>query len=282
MRQALLGGAPEVDDAGLKAWRAHAQVEVAAPAARWFWAALAALPPPQRADVWRFATGKRPPRPPPGGGGGGSSSPAFSAAASAAAQADAAFAACTPRFALVPQRGGAPADALFTAATCFHQLQAPRCASRAELAQRLARSVAEGLAAADAAGGGAGSAGGDDGPLAFAAAQRAILTSVRAAVAAHGSSGSNGGGGGGGSGGGGFVERAAAAALQSTLRRQFPNAHQCGRCGFGPVDHLACADLSRHHGEQHGNAKISNACPKCQWFSAQIADWPAWDGHVRF
>ena len=62
---------------------------------------------------------------------------------------------------------------------------------------------------------------------------------------------------------------------------------QCGRCGFGPVDHRGsgcgcerftawclrpsgCSDLSAHHGEVSipGGAAISNRCPRapsCSW-----------------
>ena len=36
--------------------------------------------------------------------------------------------------------------------------------------------------------------------------------------------------------------------------------------------------LAAHHGEARGRAHVSNACPACGWFSAQISDWPAWDG----
>ena len=67
-------------------------------------------------------------------------------------------------------------------------------------------------------------------------------------------------------------------ALQQQLRRQFPNAYQCGRCGHGPIDHMACYDLQAHHGEQHGAARISNACPRCNWFSPEISHWPKWNG----
>ena len=69
--------------------------------------------------------------------------------------------------------------------------------------------------------------------------------------------------------------------LTSALRKQFPGAYQCGSCGFGPVDHAACADLRRHHGEKTAHGVISNACPKCGWFSEKIAEWPAWDGNVH-
>ena len=32
--------------------------------------------------------------------------------------------------------------------------------------------------------------------------------------------------------------------LADQLRRQFPNAHQCGKCGHGPIDHMACSGES--------------------------------------
>ena len=70
------------------------------------------------------------------------------------------------------------------------------------------------------------------------------------------------------------------AAVQETLRKLFPNSYMCGKCGFGPVDHVACTDLRSHHGEKRGGAQISNACPKCAWFSPQVTDWPLWDGRV--
>ena len=55
---------------------------------------------------------------------------------------------------------------------------------------------------------------------------------------------------------------------------------RCAKCGFGPVDHMACDDLRSHHGETVGATKISNACPRCKWFSSKIQDWPKWDGKV--
>lgn len=70
------------------------------------------------------------------------------------------------------------------------------------------------------------------------------------------------------------------AAVQEALRKLFPNSYMCGKCGFGPVDHVACTDLRSHHGEKRGGAQICNACPKCAWFSPQVTDWPPWDGRV--
>ena len=69
--------------------------------------------------------------------------------------------------------------------------------------------------------------------------------------------------------------------LQQQLRALFPNAHQCGRCGHGPVMHRACSSLTTHDGEWVGRTgRISNACASCGWFAADISAWPAWDGRV--
>ena len=77
---------------------------------------------------------------------------------------------------------------------------------------------------------------------------------------------------------------AEAAAQLEFIRAQFRRrdgsfaAFMCRNCSFGPVDHMACHDLAAHHGEARGRAQVCNACPACGWFSAQLADWPAWDG----
>ncbi|CAE7473305.1 unnamed protein product, partial [Symbiodinium pilosum] len=57
---------------------------------------------------------------------------------------------------------------------------------------------------------------------------------------------------------------------------------QCGRCGFGPVDHRGCSDLSAHHGEVSipGGAAVSNQCPRCGWFVHRLTEWPLWDGEM--
>jgi len=70
--------------------------------------------------------------------------------------------------------------------------------------------------------------------------------------------------------------------IAAQLRRQFlGRAFQCGSCSFGPIDHFACSDLGAHHGEQVAQGvTINNACPKCDWFSEDIQDWPQWDGTV--
>ena len=68
--------------------------------------------------------------------------------------------------------------------------------------------------------------------------------------------------------------------LRSSFRRRDGSyaAYQCPACRYGPVAHLACADLESHHGEGVGTTAVNNRCPGCGWFSAQIADWLPWDG----
>lgn len=68
--------------------------------------------------------------------------------------------------------------------------------------------------------------------------------------------------------------------LARQLRNLYPNARMCGRCGFGPVDHMACNDLRLHHGDRVGTATINNHCPQCDWFANDINLWPRWDGRV--
>ncbi len=43
----------------------------------------------------------------------------------------------------------------------------------------------------------------------------------------------------------------------------------CPKCKFGPVAHLACDDLSAHHGCQG----VSNRCPKCGFLGRHISEW---------
>jgi hypothetical protein len=91
------------------------------------------------------------------------------------------------------------------------------------------------------------------------------------------------------------MARAVTAALQeqhetATLHNMMPNARMCGGCGYGPVDHEACADLTAHHGEPGrgirdsatGTAvrsnRIDNSCPRCGWFAEHIDQWPMWNG----
>ena len=69
--------------------------------------------------------------------------------------------------------------------------------------------------------------------------------------------------------------------LSLQLKRQFPNARQCKECGFGPILHFKCDDLTAHHGQVlAGGVTINNACVKCKWFSGHIRDWPLWNGEL--
>ncbi|CAE8642648.1 unnamed protein product [Polarella glacialis] len=69
------------------------------------------------------------------------------------------------------------------------------------------------------------------------------------------------------------------------LAATMDDARQCGRCGFGPVDHRGCSDLSSHHMEisvrGRNRSTVSNACPRCDWFTGRLQDWPAWDGEMQ-
>lgn len=68
-------------------------------------------------------------------------------------------------------------------------------------------------------------------------------------------------------------------ALARQMREAMPSARQCARCGYGPIDHFACADLALHHGERTSTgAQICNCCPQCGWFARHIGDWPRWGG----
>ncbi len=69
--------------------------------------------------------------------------------------------------------------------------------------------------------------------------------------------------------------------LGGMLRRNFPNARQCGRCGFGPVPPgIWCNNLATHH-HRRANQRNDNACQACGWFSESLRDWPEWDGVMR-
>ena len=71
-------------------------------------------------------------------------------------------------------------------------------------------------------------------------------------------------------------------ALQAALREGDGSylAYECPRCGCGPITHVNCTDLRAHHRDRarSGRGRISNACPHCGWFSANISDWPRWTG----
>eukprot|EP00913_Durusdinium_trenchii_P003306 g3060.t1 len=51
--------------------------------------------------------------------------------------------------------------------------------------------------------------------------------------------------------------------LREALLRSMPNAVQCGRCQYGPIDHAGCDDLDAHHWQWQGSSQIQNQCPKC-------------------
>ena len=58
------------------------------------------------------------------------------------------------------------------------------------------------------------------------------------------------------------------------------NAVQCPSCGFGPIVHSYCDDLETHHNQNVGNGiKISNTCPRCNFFSSSIKNFVPWNGH---
>ena len=51
--------------------------------------------------------------------------------------------------------------------------------------------------------------------------------------------------------------------LAAQLATLFPNAVQCGSCGFGPVDHVACEDLASLHGLEYlgGAVHVGSSSP---------------------
>ena len=55
-------------------------------------------------------------------------------------------------------------------------------------------------------------------------------------------------------------------------------AYQCTRCGYGPILHADCSDLSSHHGQITHDARISNACPRCEHFASNIFELRQWTG----
>ena len=69
--------------------------------------------------------------------------------------------------------------------------------------------------------------------------------------------------------------------VEQALRHLLPNAIQCGRCSYGPIDHSGCDDLCAHHGEWHGNVQVRNECPRCGWWAYDRGSWPRWDGVYR-
>jgi hypothetical protein len=78
----------------------------------------------------------------------------------------------------------------------------------------------------------------------------------------------------------GAAHREARRLLEQQLVSHYPNAYQCGGCGFGPVDHDGCGSLISHQGQISGAGVIINACPGCGWFSRNIDAWPRWEGRL--
>jgi len=81
------------------------------------------------------------------------------------------------------------------------------------------------------------------------------------------------------------------AVLRECLLREMPNAKQCRRCHYGPIDTYGCNNLNTHHGDkswvrtQSGHwsqASIRNQCPTCGWWASRSQEWPAWDGTLHF
>jgi len=69
--------------------------------------------------------------------------------------------------------------------------------------------------------------------------------------------------------------------LGEMLRRNFPNARQCGQCGFGPViPGIWCDNLLTHH-HRRANQRNDNSCQACGWFTERQQDWPQWQGVMR-
>ena len=59
----------------------------------------------------------------------------------------------------------------------------------------------------------------------------------------------------------------------------------CRRCRAGPIENMACADLSAHNngatdykGRTVTSVNNPNSCPHCGWFSSDWRNWPYWDG----
>ena len=66
--------------------------------------------------------------------------------------------------------------------------------------------------------------------------------------------------------------------LQQQLKKEFPSALQCRRCGFGPIDFHGCWDLRTHHNQTSGVGTTNNSCPRCGWFTREKNDLQEWNG----
>ena len=77
------------------------------------------------------------------------------------------------------------------------------------------------------------------------------------------------------------IERKNRQILQEQLQKEFPDALQCRRCGFGPIISTGCWDLETHHNHTFGygrNTRINNSCPRCGWFTREKKEWQKWNG----
>ena len=64
---------------------------------------------------------------------------------------------------------------------------------------------------------------------------------------------------------------------EEQIRQSNKSTYMCPKCSFGPVAHAYCRHLDTHHKDPRG---ISNACPKCGFFAANIDQWRPWDGNL--
>jgi hypothetical protein len=80
-------------------------------------------------------------------------------------------------------------------------------------------------------------------------------------------------------------ERSKLAPVRELCKKAY--CRQCFRCGFGPVFHDHCGDLTAYHGinsltHYKRDIRIDNSCPNCHWFGVTWYDWPLWDGKFMF
>ena len=60
---------------------------------------------------------------------------------------------------------------------------------------------------------------------------------------------------------------------------------QCPRCGWGPILHAHCSDLTTHHDETTVSSDgteghVSNACPRCHFLCAHVHEMASWNGET--
>ncbi len=70
--------------------------------------------------------------------------------------------------------------------------------------------------------------------------------------------------------------------LAKSLKQNFPDARQCGKCGYGPLDKVKCDNLRTHHNQViTGEIRYDNSCPGCK--APPPHDWnelPLWNGKL--